>query len=117
MIKIKNICPGILIIPDAGLKLTSGEVVSIDEHTRQIKNALASGFLTEVKDENSKENQTPENSAPAVDLSKLDATEAISKVKDEANPATLRSYMENEKRRSVLDTLKTRLAEVESAAS
>jgi hypothetical protein len=51
-----------------------------------------------------------------VDLSKLSATEAISKVNQEANPETLKGYMDTEKRRTVIDALKSRLEGLQGAA-
>ena len=113
MIKIKNTLPGILIIPDAGLKLAQGEVAEVDTPTKQIEAALKAGSL--VLAENDVDKPKPETSqtiiAP-VDLSKLSATDAISKVNEEANPDTLKGYMETEKRRTVLDAMKSRLMEL-----
>ena len=116
MFKVKNICAGILIIADAGLKLQPGESTTLEKATAQTNKALANGLLAEIKTEEPPVTDKPEL-AKAIDLSKLEAAEAISKVNSEADPATLKGYLETEKRRSVLDALKSRLTEVDSAAS
>ena len=51
-----------------------------------------------------------------MDLSKLSATDAVSRVNEEANPETLKGYMEAEKRRTVIDALKSRLEGLQGAA-
>ena len=48
--RIKNLRPGPLVIPDAKLKLASGEVVEARQVTRQIKSALDRGFVEKVND-------------------------------------------------------------------
>ena len=40
MNRIKNIRPGVLVIPDAGLKLKPGQVVEVERLTKQIQAAL-----------------------------------------------------------------------------
>ncbi len=116
MLTIKNVRPGILIIPDAGLKLYPGEVAPIEERTDQIKHCLKTGVLIQVdKEEADKSPQSKQDQDD--DLSKLNATDAISKVNEEANPAKLKGYMETEKRRTVIDALKNRLTEVDVDAS
>mgnify|MGYP000975329684 CR=1 FL=1 len=45
MNRIKNIRPGILVIPDAGLKLKPGQVVEVERLTKQIQAALKNGRL------------------------------------------------------------------------
>jgi len=37
MNRIKNIRPGVLVIPDAGLKLKPGQVVEVERLTKQIE--------------------------------------------------------------------------------
>jgi len=49
MHKLKNVRPGILIIADAGLKLTPGEEVTLDKLSRQTERAVASGYLARVE--------------------------------------------------------------------
>ena len=61
---------------------------------------------------------TPTNrdrDSDAIDLSKLTAAEAISRVNAEADPGTLKGCMETEKRRTVIDALKSRLEELQGA--
>ena len=45
MNRIKNIRPGVLVIPDAGLKLKPGQVVEVERLTKQIQAALKNGRL------------------------------------------------------------------------
>ncbi|PIY05628.1 MAG: hypothetical protein COZ20_02970, partial [Gallionellales bacterium CG_4_10_14_3_um_filter_54_96] len=99
MNRIKNIRPGILVIPDAGLKLKPGQVVEVEHFTKQIQAALKNGRLA-MADKPKQEpvvSSEPNQDAEPVDLSKLSATDAISKVNEEANPETLKGYMETEK--------------------
>jgi len=117
MLTIKNVRPGILIIPDAGLKLFPGEVAPVEEQTDQIKHCLQTGVVIQV-DKEKAGNASPQGKQDQDDdLSKLNATDAISKVNEEADPAKLKGYMEGEKRRTVIDALKNRLAEVDVDAS
>ena len=109
-----------LMIPDAGLKLLPGEVAPVPNATDQIKRGLATGALVEVDVQSSDRPTTarPQTSAtPSAPLSKLNATEAIAQIQAEADPATLQSYLATEKRKTVLDVLKTRLAEVSGDAT
>ncbi len=112
MLTIKNVRSGILIIPDAGLKLFPGEVVSAPEQTNQIKHCLQTGMLVRIDKE--KDDERPAQSGQDQDggLGRLNATDAISKVNEEADPAKLKGYMETEKRRTVIDALKSRLEEI-----
>ena len=111
MNRIKNIRPGVLVIPDAGLKLKPGQVVEVERLTKQIQAALKNGRLA-MADKPKQEPLAPpepDQDAEPVDLSKLSATDAISRVNEEANPETLKGYMDTEKRRTVIDALKSRL--------
>ena len=143
MNRIKNIRPGVLVIPDAGLKLKPGQVVEVERLTKQIQAALKNGRLAMadksagrgfgqpkagpegVSPRDGGEHKPkqeplappePDQDAEPVDLSKLSATDAISKVNEEANPETLKGYMETEKRRTVIDALKSRLEGLQGAA-
>lgn len=119
MNRIKNIRPGILVIPDAGLKLMPGQVAEVELLTKQIQAALKSGRLTTVdrREQESVSTSVPEpdEDTEPVDLSKLSATDAISRVNEEANPETLKGYMDTEKRRTVIDALKSRLEGLQGA--
>jgi hypothetical protein len=117
MLTIKNVRPGILIIPDAGLKLLPGEVAPVEDQTDQIKHCLKTGVLIQIDKEKADKPSPQGKQDQDDDLSKLIATDAISKVNEEADPAKLKGYMEGEKRRTVIDALKNRLAEVDVDAS
>ncbi|MBT8339248.1 MAG: hypothetical protein HKP58_03905 [Desulfatitalea sp.] len=119
MLTIKNIRPGILVIPDAGLKLKPGQAVDIERATQQIESALKKGYLTSVdpnEPADQKNVKDPDTESSAVDLSKLSATEAISRVNAEADPDMLKGQLETEKRRTVIDALKNRLEDLQGAA-
>jgi hypothetical protein len=119
MLTIKNIRPGILVIPDAGLKLKPGQTVDIEKGTRQIESALKKGYLAPVDHKEPGDQKTakyPAKESDAVDLSKLSATEAISQVNAEADPEMIKGHLETEKRRSVIEALKSRLEDLQGAA-
>ena len=119
MLTIKNIRPGILVIPDAGLKLKPGQTVDIEKGTRQIELALKKGYLAAIDHNEPEDRKAIEdhvNESDAVDLSKLSASEAISRVNAEADPDTLKGQLETEKRRTVIDALKSRLEDLQGAA-
>jgi len=109
-IRIKNIRPGILIVPDASLKLMPGEETNSEE-TKQIHSCIKSGALIQIDKEISNDNP-PEKQDQANDISKLNATDAISKISEETDPEKLKGFMENEKRKTVLDAMKERLEKV-----
>ncbi len=116
---IKNIRPGILVIPDAGLKLKPGQTVDIEKGSRQIESALKNGYLAAVDNQEPEDQKTAEdhaNESDAVDLSKLSATEAISRVNSEADLDALKGHLETEKRRTVIEALKSRLEDLQGAA-
>lgn len=111
MITIKNIRPSILIIPDAGLKLTPGQSVDIDEPTVQVKRLLALGHLTFVKQADAEQDSSKDE---PVNISKLTAPDAISRVNEEADPEAIKGYMETESRKTVLDAMKDRMKKLDS---
>jgi hypothetical protein len=118
MLRIKNIRPGILVIPDAGLKLNPGQVVEIEARTRKIESALTKGYLALIDTDKPDAQNAPQESledSDAIDLGKLSAAEAISRINAEADPDTLKGCMETEKRRTVIDALKSRLEDLQGA--
>jgi ribulose bisphosphate carboxylase small subunit len=119
MLTIKNIRQGILVIPDAGLKLKPGQTVDIEKGTRQIESALKKGYLAAVDHKETEDQKAAEDyvqESDAVDLSKLSASEAISRVNAEADPEMIKEHLETEKRRSVIEALKSRLEDLQGAA-
>lgn len=119
MITIKNIRPGILLIPDAGLRLTPGQTVAVREPTKQIEGLIASGHLARVGDSSSSkqpEPLEPTATVEAPDLSKMTAQQAIASVAEMDDPECIRAAIESEKRRSVLDALMKKREEVGGGA-
>ncbi len=108
MIKIKNIQPGIVVIPDAGLKLASGQNAEL-ELTPHLKNAISTGLVKEISQDQVDDNKPDEK---VTDLSKLSAPDAIARLGEENDPDTLKGLMETEKRRTVLDALNDRMTEL-----
>lgn len=51
MIKVKNVRPGILIIPDSKLKLSPGETVELSDISAQAQRAIDDGLLARVDKE------------------------------------------------------------------
>jgi hypothetical protein len=118
MLRIKNIRPGILVIPDAGLKLNPGQVVEVEERTRKIDSSLKNGYLALIDTDKPDAQNGPQESledTDAIDLGKLTASEAISRINAEADPDALKGCMETEKRRTVIDALKSRLEDLQGA--
>jgi hypothetical protein len=119
MITIKNIRPGILLIPDAGLRLTPGQKADVREPTKQIERLIASGHLARIGD--AEFQAKPESSEATVpvetlDLSKMTAQQAIASVAEMDDPESIRAAIESEKRRSVLDALMKKREEVGGGA-
>lgn len=117
--KVKNVRPGILVVPDAGLRLAPGAVVEVKAFTPQLDAALKSGWLVNIEPTNSLplfDGQPASDHQEEIDISKLSALEAITKVGEEKDPDRLKTILATEKRRSVIDALKKRLAEVEGGA-
>ena len=115
MITIKNIRPGILVIPDAGLRLTPGQKVEVNEPTKQIEGLIASGHLARVGDADAQEKPEPMKTTEPVeapDLSKMTAQQAIASVAEMDDPERIKAAIESEKRRSVLDALMKKREEV-----
>ena len=123
MFKVKNVRPGILIVADAGLRLEPGRVLEVEKLTPHMDRAISDGLLARLEkaeDPPADTNITTKEEAAGetdVDLSKLPAAEAISKVGGENDTARLKSHLANEKRRTVIDALKKRLVEVEGGNS
>jgi len=121
MIKLKNVRPGVLIVADAGLRLAPGQVVEVESLTTQMERGIAEGRLARVDKAEGNGAAPPETNGgraepDGADLSKLPAAEAISRVGSEDDAARLKAHLATEKRRTVIDALKKRLAEVEGGA-
>ena len=122
MKKVKNVRPGVLIIADARLRLEPGEVLEVEYLTSHMEQALSAGQLTRIDKEDKRASQHSEKPEDAngepdeSDLSKVTATEAISRIGTESDTDLLKAHLANEKRRTVIDALKKRLAEVDGGA-
>jgi len=122
MKKVKNVRPGVLIISDARLRLEPGEVLEVEYLTAHMEQALSAGHLTRIGQEGTKASQPsekpehPPEEPGESDLSKVTATEAISRIGAESDTDLLKAHLANEKRRTVIDALKKRLAEVDGGA-
>ena len=117
--KIRSKRSGPLVIADARLRLAPGEVVEIETPSRQLEDALTRDLVERVDDE------TPVGVAgrigpPSVDLptdyERLSASEAIEYIEDEEDQAKLNRILQAEKRKTVLDALRTKLEEVTAGA-
>lgn len=120
----KSTRPGILVIPDAGLKLRKDDTAEIMKMTPQVEAALKRGFLVEIEDESALNDSTgadqsnekaglhtPKTSAE--ELGGLNANEAIARVGLETDPTVLEGLLGSEKRKTVLDALKQRLQDIQ----
>ncbi len=106
MEKLKNVRPGMLVIADASLKLTPGQVVKVETPTKQMEHLLASGHLAKA-DKKAVVPQQPQQAEinEAADLSRMTAQEAIASINDMNDPERVQAQLRTEKRRSVLDAL------------
>jgi len=114
---LKSTRPGILMVPDAGLKLRLHETVHLDKTTPQLDAAIKRGHLVMVEAPIKEESAPAATSAPlgsstTEPLTLLNATDAIARVGQVSDPAALKELLGSEKRKSVLDALKIRLQEV-----
>lgn len=116
MMIIKNIRPGIVVIPDAGLRLVPGQTVEVREPTKQIEGLIASGHLVRVGTAPSVEAPPPMPQEETPDLSKMTAQQAIVAVAEMDDPERIKACIEAEKRRSVLDALMKRREEAAGGA-
>ena len=110
MITIKSERRGILFIPDAGIKLLPGESVMVENKTDQIKHALKEKLVKRSEEE------AAVPAEKSVDLSSMNATEAIAEVNQMDDPTVLQGYLQTEKRKTVLDALGDRLEELGTAS-
>ena len=78
MEKLKNVRRGMLVIADAGLKLTPGQTVEVETLTRQMEALLASGHLIRAGKKAAAPQQT--EMTEASDLSKMTTQEAIASI-------------------------------------
>jgi hypothetical protein len=110
MEKLKNVRRGMLVIADAGLKLTPGQTIEVETPTKQMEALLASGHLARAgkKPPAPRQTEMPE----AADLSKMTAQEAIASINDMDDPEHVQAQMRTEKRRSVLDALERKKKEL-----
>jgi len=87
-----------------------------------MEQALCEGHLTRIGQEGTKASQPsekpehPPEEPDESDLTKVTATEAISRIGAESDTDLLKAHLANEKRRTVIDALKKRLAEVDGGA-
>lgn len=113
MARIRNLLPGILHVPGANLKLQPRAVVDVADITPDIRRQIDAGRIEIVTGEQEAPVTTePELPEPPPDFEKLDETDAIEYVEDEDDPKVIRSILNAENRPSVMDALKTRLAEI-----
>ena len=87
-----------------------------------MEQALSAGLLARIDGEDKKspeQSEEPEprtDEFPGGDLTKVPATEAISRIGTESDADMLKAHLASEKRRTVIDALKKRLTEVEGGA-
>ena len=132
-IQVKHVRPGILVVADAGLRFGPGQVLEVKTLTPQLERAISAGVLVQGKGkQRTRPGSQPESAStaevddsaggeeteePEIDLSKLRAREAISKVEAEDDPVRLKAHLSGEQRRTVIAALEKRLAEVDAGES
>ena len=117
--KIRNKRPGPLVIADAKIRLAAGEVIEVEQSTRQLESALDRGFVEKVAETTPVGAPEPPEPAPSVpaDYERLSASEAIEYIDDEEDVAKLESILKAEKRKTVLGALRKKLEEVSAGAA
>ena len=133
--QVKHVRPGILVVADAGLRFGPGQVLEVKTLTPQLERAISVGILVRGKGKqptrtgSQPEGSQPESASTAevddsaggeeteINLSKLRAAEAISKVEAEDDPDRLKAHLSGEQRRTVIAALEKRLAEVDAGES
>ena len=126
MIRIKSLRPCTLIIPDAGLKLSPGQVVSVSSLSPQIEKLLTMGYVArleeQVTDTGASANHTAEEvvtkdkmtiaTAPK-EYENLSVQKAIKYINEQTDPQVLRAILKEEKRDNLLEAINKRLGELE----
>jgi len=110
MIRIKNVRPNMLLITDAGLVLGPGGVASVETATTEIERAIKTGHLVRLG--------VPPAGAPAPEpppvssdsLAGLTLAEAVARVNAEQDPKRLKTWLNADKRRSVITAIQNKLA-------
>ena len=124
--QVKHVRPGILVVADAGLRFGPGQVLQVEALTPQLERAISAGVLVRRKNDRENKKGSPsqvESTTAAeaeaaevaeIDLSKLRAADAISKVEAEDDADRLKAQLSNEHRRTVIAALEKRLVEVDA---
>ena len=113
---IKSTRPGILMIPDAGIKLRKNEIATVEKTSPQMESAIKRGYLV-VQDVESAPASTPQvpPAAPPIEaIASMNATDAVARVGQVNDPAALKELLGSEKRKTVIDALKLRLQELKN---
>ncbi len=115
MINVKNVRPGMLVIPDAEIALEPGQIHECDKLTRQMEKAISKGHLIKLTGTKLEpQPSTLEDFSTETNLSDLTATEAVSAISKETDIELIKTHLGNEKRRTVLDALAKRQKELAS---
>ena len=122
MIRIKNLSPGRLIIPDAGLRLLPGQIASVESLSPQTLDMIAKGYLAKLGDTSgaiavpkSESGEQASGSGAATvreDYENLSAAKAIGYVTSLNDSQLLRAVLKREKRKTVIEAINERLAEL-----
>jgi len=88
--KLKNVRPGVLIIPDAGLRLDPGEEADVQSLTPQIEAALSAGYLVKAGSV-VKKNSEPKPQEPDEPVEEEDKEEDITKLSPGSSRKTTRT--------------------------
>ena len=124
-IQVKHVRAGVLVVADAGLRFGPGQVLEVETVTPQLERAISAGRLVRHEDDQATGTEAAPTDAASgarpeaaevseIDLSKLRAAEAISKVEAEHDPARLKAHLSGEQRRTVIAALQKRLSEVDA---
>ncbi len=114
---VKSTRPGILMIPDAGIKLRKNEIATVEKTSPQMESAIKRGYLVvqDVESAPASTPQVPPPAAPPVEaIASMNATDAVARVGLVNDPAALKELLGSEKRKTVIDALKLRLQELKS---
>ena len=141
MIRVKNLRPGLVLVPGHRLRLRAGAVAEIDEMSPEIERAIGAGLLVRldavprtempaaelpVPSHPTPDPSTPASAAPPPDgpnlpdgplqdLARLPQAEAVHRISHEHDAKKLRALLAVDRRPRVLDAIRRRLSELEPA--
>jgi len=111
MVKFKNVRPGVLLITDAGIRLSPGQTVEVETPSKDTEKALAAGLLAMVRAKGD----------PPLEISGMDPPDppmkdTVPKAKAKKTPAKPKDSPFVEDDQALIDNMAKRLEEVDGGS-